>query len=613
MTPGSNYRIIRGVSSAGIARHVAFIVVIATSSLFTATIFSQSQTQLEDYLALLAEPGPGPAMNTSFQSSMAVISGPSTHCTLNPPITLTETGGMGTAWLWNTSETTQSITINPQVTTQYSVTVTTASGPQVATKIVTVHQSPGNVTASAFPNPVCANTMFGLTSTYTQSSVILSQNFETGLGDWTTENLTTGGMPELTAWTIQDHGYTYLGETFYSPGDTKFILSNADAGQSGTNVHTLLTSPSFSTVGLPTLELNFRQYYRNLQGLAEAFVEISTDNTNWQTVITFNSDHGAAGGFETTTVPLDTYIGHSAVKIRFRYQGGWTWYWAIDDVIVSGGSGIPSFLWSSQPPGFSSILQNPIMVTQSIPTEYFVTVTNTAGCSITATTGVVGVITGSNPGTVSGPATMCVNESAQFTSSGDPGGIWSSSSPTVASVNSVTGMVNSLSPGTTEIRYTVTSSCGAVMAFKALTVKPTVVQNTQNDGPGSLRDVISCAQGGETITFNLPLGQTIALTSGEIILGKNLTINGPGYTGLSISGNNTSRIFRILPGKTVSIKNITLKNATAPSNGGAIFSEGTLILENVQLQSNFQNGLPKALTIAPGMILNFQGNTFIRQ
>ncbi len=72
------------------------------------------------------------------------------------------------------------------------------------------------------------------------------------------------------------------------------------------------------------------------------------------------------------------------------------------------------------------------------------------------------------------------------------------------------------------------------------------VTNTNDSGPGSLRQAIADASSGETIIFTVT--GTITLTSGELVIDKDLTIQGPGATQLTISGNNASRAFFINPG-----------------------------------------------------------------
>jgi hypothetical protein len=54
------------------------------------------------------------------------------------------------------------------------------------------------------------------------------------------------------------------------------------------------------------------------------------------------------------------------------------------------------------------------------------------------------------------------------------------------------------------------------------------VTNTDDSGPGSLRQAISDAQLGDSIDFALTTPATITLTSGELVITKPLTIAGPG-------------------------------------------------------------------------------------
>src|SRR5262245_16126875 len=62
------------------------------------------------------------------------------------------------------------------------------------------------------------------------------------------------------------------------------------------------------------------------------------------------------------------------------------------------------------------------------------------------------------------------------------------------------------------------------------------VTNNEDSGPGSLRADIAAAKSGDTIVFDPSLnGQTITLTSGELVINKNLTIQGPGAGLLTIS------------------------------------------------------------------------------
>ena len=153
---------------------------------------------------------------------------------------------------------------------------------------------------------------------------------------------------------------------------------------------------------------------------------------------------------------------------------------------------------------------------------------------------------------------------------------------------------------------------------------PNYTVTTNSDtGPGSLSEAITYANAnpGTTITFGIS-NQTITLTSPlPLILGDNTTIDG-GTNNITISGNNTYRVFFIgaagqeagtYPSTTATIDNLTIIDAKAqggaggdggpgPSNnpsdgggggggaglGGAVFvsSTGSLTLSGVSLSSN---------------------------
>jgi hypothetical protein len=108
---------------------------------------------------------------------------------------------------------------------------------------------------------------------------------------------------------------------------------------------------------------------------------------------------------------------------------------------------------------------------------------------------------------------------------------------------------------------------------------PTVVTNLHDSAPGSLRDIIAHASSGSTISFAKDLKGTIQLTSGELVIKRNLTIAGPGSNILSISGSNMSRVFHVSNGVTAAIiSRLTIKNGRTTDSGGCILNEGELTL-----------------------------------
>jgi uncharacterized protein YjdB len=86
------------------------------------------------------------------------------------------------------------------------------------------------------------------------------------------------------------------------------------------------------------------------------------------------------------------------------------------------------------------------------------------------TTAAVTVNTAPTAGTITGPSSVCVGSSITL-ADGVPGGIWSSTSPGVASVSG-SGVVFGAVAGTATISYTVTNTCGSVGASATVNVLP---------------------------------------------------------------------------------------------------------------------------------------------
>ena len=115
------------------------------------------------------------------------------------------------------------------------------------------------------------------------------------------------------------------------------------------------------------------------------------------------------------------------------------------------------------------------------------------------------------------------------------------------------------------------------------------VTTTADNGNGSLRSAIATAKSGDTIQFTKGLaGKTIALTSGQLTLNKDLTIDGSGASGLTISGNRASRVFLLEKKYKATLKNLTVANGKTLGAGGGIDTrhESTLVLDNVKVNNN---------------------------
>ncbi len=135
--------------------------------------------------------------------------------------------------------------------------------------------------------------------------------------------------------------------------------------------------------------------------------------------------------------------------------------------------------------------------------------------------------------------------------------------------------------------------CGVTLAHAA-TIN---VSSLADSGTGSLRAAVATAAAGDTI--ELAATGTLTLTSGEIAINKSLNIVGPGSTNLTLSANNTSRIFSIIDTSNgadapVTLSGLTLSKGSATGtcptpttgSGGAIIATESLTLTDVVLSGN---------------------------
>lgn len=105
--------------------------------------------------------------------------------------------------------------------------------------------------------------------------------------------------------------------------------------------------------------------------------------------------------------------------------------------------------------------------------------------------------------------------------------------------------------------------------------------------PGSCTEAAlnAALSGGGSVSFNCGGSLTITLTSQKTI-NNNTTIDGGGQ--ITLSGGNSTRLFYLQNGASLTLQNITLQNGSSSSDGGAIYVErlSTLTLTNSAINNS---------------------------
>jgi photosystem II stability/assembly factor-like uncharacterized protein len=113
-----------------------------------------------------------------------------------------------------------------------------------------------------------------------------------------------------------------------------------------------------------------------------------------------------------------------------------------------------------------------------------------------------------------------------------------------------------------------------------------LVKNTADDGPGSLRAAIACADFGDTITFHPDLhNDTITITSLVMVINKDLNIIADPADNIFIEGTSVGKVFLVNVFKNVLLEGLHII-AGSSDQGRAIYNRGNCTLDKVSIYEN---------------------------
>ncbi len=397
------------------------------------------------------------------------ISGPSAVCT-GTTIVLTDTATTGS---WSSSAVgIASVDAAGNVygvspgTATISYVVTNSCGSSIATHVVTVNLTP------------TAGTILGATHLCPGATVTLTNPSGTAGGTWSS---TVTGVATIDATTGVLHGvatgtttisYVYTsaagcGTAVATRVDTVDLSPDAGtiSGSSSVCLHAAISLSETVTGGSWTTASS-----------SIATVDPSgvvTGNSVGNTLISYsvtNSCGTDVDTFRITVLPLPsggsltgaTTLCVSATPITFTVTGGF-------------GSGS----WSTSDASVASVDATTGMIYGVSGGTATITYTaSTASCGSAFSTRSITILPLADPGTITGPTTVCVGSTITLSDGGASGsGTWSGGSGH-ATVGTTSGVVTGGSAGVAVISYSVTNSCGTVSTTFAVTVDPLAVAGT---------------------------------------------------------------------------------------------------------------------------------------
>ncbi|WP_161499388.1 beta strand repeat-containing protein [Flavipsychrobacter stenotrophus] len=461
-------------------------------------------------------------------SGCAVTASATASPAVCPGGTVTLTGvSSGTSYSWTGPGGFTSTLLSPSVPGAtagiYTLSATNGTCTTTATTTVSLLAAPPVPVVTPSVATICNGATVTLTATVPPTpGTVLSQNFNSGIAPWTVDNTGMGATSALSPWQVQANGYLYgFYPAFSTPDGTSFALTNGDAGGSGSTTRTKLVSPVFSLVGYSAATLTFQHFYQywNTNDIARLEISINGGAT-WTLINAYTATVGTSTSFQTATFSLAAYLGNANCKIRYDYGSIWGYFWAVDNVLISGTptagaapTWTPTTNLFTNPAGTTAyvagspattVYVHPTTISTTTIVNYIATVTG-SGCN-SMDTAVVTI----NPGAaaITGATSICQGLSTTLSNT-TAGGTWTTSNTTVASINPTTGVITGLAIGTDTVYYTA-SGCTAFMVF---TVNSGTFPIT---GPGTVcvtgSITLSNATGGGTWSTGAPATASINTT-----------------------------------------------------------------------------------------------------
>ena len=164
----------------------------------------------------------------------------------------------------------------------------------------------------------------------------VSQDFESGFGDWTVEAINSY------EWGVGDASDAGSSEYFDFDDHTEFAYCNSDFAGDGAEFNTWLISPEIDPDGALYMFMDYTVFFAtNATNPSDwdNYLDICAraDGGEWEVVFSYGDGDGGSGWTEAT-VDLSEYVDASTIEVGFHYwdDGNWSFGAGVDDVLIYG-------------------------------------------------------------------------------------------------------------------------------------------------------------------------------------------------------------------------------------------------------------------------------------
>jgi hypothetical protein len=383
---------------------------------------------------------------------------------------LMATGGV--SYVWSNGTTTATNPVSPSTTTTYTVTVTNAAGcTQTDEVVVTVTIPPTTALLNAQPSAICVGDATILTATAGGGNGTYSYAWASNPVGFSSNQAAPLVTPSITT----TYTVTVTSGNTSATASVTVVVNALPVANAGNSVSIIVgqTANLLATGGLQ---------YAWSNGTNTAVNSVMPTTTTTYTV-TVTSAAGCVNTDEVTVIvnlpPVAASVSSSNGAICPNGS-------AQLSASGSGGTGVYTYTWASNPAGFVSNLANPVVMPSS-STTYTVTITSGNGTATASTTVVVNNAPNANAG---GDISIIIGQTANLMATGGVTYVWSNGTNTAA---------NAVNPTITST-YTVTVQDGnGCTATDQVTV--TVTGTVLSANP-SVNSASICAGGSTLLSAN---------------------------------------------------------------------------------------------------------------